>query len=66
MKTNIENYLKNGLAEISSQEFYLILEKLFSINKFDIITDNYKDRIDYKVLEEIIERRLKDEPLQYI
>lgn len=66
MKTNIQDYLKNGLGEISSQEFYLILEKLFSINKFDIITDKYKDKIDYKVLEEIIERRLKDEPLQYI
>lgn len=63
---NLETYLKEGLEDISASEFYYILNKLFSVNKLDIITDKYKDKIDQVILNKVIERRLNNEPLQYI
>ncbi len=63
---NIESFLKEGYENISKYEAYYILSKVFSVNKLDIALGDFKNKVDEIKLDEIIKRRLKHEPLQYI
>ncbi|MFN8576467.1 MAG: peptide chain release factor N(5)-glutamine methyltransferase [Candidatus Sericytochromatia bacterium] len=65
-KNNIDYIIKNGFESISIEEIKFILNKLFYINKLDILTNNYQEKIDFDLLEKIINRKLKNEPIQYI
>lgn len=65
-KNDILTCIKNGIKNIPANEFNYILEKLFDIKKIDIISDKFYEKIDFNLLNSVLEKRFVDEPLQYI